>query len=138
MNPNANRTYASNKFEGMSPERIVLALYDGSLTAMERATQAIDSNDQKTLGEQLSKAIAIIGELQASLDQQRGGEISERLNALYTYVIKGLLEANVQRDASRVDEMHGHIKTVRDGWAGMVEQVAKERCKVDTKPTEYV
>lgn len=122
-----NRAYASNKFEGMSPERIVLALYDGALASMDRARAAIAEEDKKTLGEQLSKAMAIIGELQASLDKERGGEISERLDALYGYVIRGLLEANVQCDSDRIVEMHGHINTVRDGWAEMVEQVAAQK-----------
>lgn len=129
MNPNANRAYASNKFEGMSPERIVLALYDGALLAMDRAVAAIGEHDQKVLGEQLSKAMAIVGELQASLDKERGGEISERLDGLYGYVIHGLLEANVQKDADRISEMKGHISVVREGWAEMVEQVSAEKSR---------
>lgn len=127
MKSNANLAYAANKFEGMSPERIVLALYDGALSSMDRARDAITEDDQKTLGEQLSKAMAIIGELQASLDKERGGEISDRLDALYGYVIRGLLEANVQKDKDRINEMSSHIQTVRDGWAEMVEQVAKSK-----------
>ena len=127
MKPNANRAYAANKFEGMSPEGIVLALYDGALSSMHRARKAINDEDQKILGEQLSRAIAIIGELHASLDKERGGEISERLDGLYSYVIRGLLDANVQKDVELIEEMEGHIQTVRDGWAQMVEQVARER-----------
>lgn len=139
MKPNANRAYASNKYEGMSPERIVLALFDGALLAMDRAREALTGGDTKLLGEQLSKAMAIIGELQASLDKERGGEISERLDALYGYVLRGLLDANMQKDAEKIGEMRGHITTVRDGWAEMVEQVAKSRSQeVPQKPTGYV
>lgn len=136
MKPNANRAYATNKFEGMSPERIVLALYDGALQAMDRAREAIAEEDQKILGEQLSKAMAIIGELQASLDKERGGEISERLDSLYAYVIRGLLDANVQKNPELIVEMHGHIQTVRDGWAQMVEQVSAAKSKeAPARPT---
>lgn len=134
MNPNANKAYTSNKYEGMSPERIVLALFDGALLAMDKSATAIEEDDQKLLGEQLSKAMAIIGELQASLDKERGGEISERLDALYGYVIRGLLDANVNKDAEKVREQHGHIKTVRDGWAEMVEQVAKTKHQHQLEP----
>lgn len=129
MKPNANRAYATNKFEGMSPERIVLALYDGALTAMDLARAAIADDDQKVSGEQLSKAMAIIGELQASLDKERGGEISERLDSLYAYVIRGLLDANVKKDTGLIEEMHGHIMVVRDGWAEMVEQVTASKSR---------
>ena len=135
MKANANRAYASNKFEGMSPEAIVLALFDGALHAMDRARAAVEEDDRRVLGEQLSKAMAIIGELQASLDKERGGEISERLDALYGYVIRGLLEANVQSDGERIVEMHGHIKTVRDGWAEMVEQVAQAKSREAAPPS---
>lgn len=129
MNPNANRAYASNKYEGMSPERIVLALFDGALLAMDRAREALGREDQKVLGEQLGKAMAIIGELQASLDKERGGEISERLDALYSYVIRGLLDANVQQDDEKIVEQRRHIQTVRDGWAEMVEQMVKTKAQ---------
>jgi flagellar protein FliS len=129
MKPNANRAYATNKFEGMSPEQIVLALYDGALSAMDRAREAIPRDDQKVLGEQLSKAMAIIGELQASLDKERGGEIGERLDSLYAYVIRGLLDANLKKDPDIITEMHGHIATVREGWAEMVEQLAASKSR---------
>ncbi len=127
MKPNPSRTYASNKFEGMSPERIVLALYDGAIQSMERARLAVDEDDQKTLGEQLGRAMAILGELQASLDKDKGGEIGERLDGLYGYVIRTLLDANVNKDGPRIAECRGHIETIREGWAELVEQLAEAR-----------
>ena len=96
MNPNANRAYASNKYEGMSPERIVLALFDGALLAMDKAREAIAGDDQRVLGEQLSKAMAIIGELQASLDKERGGAIRERLDRQDVLFKIRLLQASLR------------------------------------------
>ena len=127
MKPNANRAYAANKYDGMSPERVVLALYDGAIRSMDLARDAIEENDQRVLGEQVSKAMAIISELQASLDKEKGGEIGDRLDDLYTYVMRGLLEANVSKDADRLVEVCSCIKTVRDGWAQMCDSLTSEQ-----------
>ncbi len=127
MNANYNRAYATNKFDGMSPEQIILALYDGTIAALDKAHGGIEANEPNVAGEGISKAMAIVGELQASLNKEAGGELGERLDALYSYVLRGLLEANMTNDGDKLREMQAHIKEIRDGWAAMVDSMAQQK-----------
>jgi flagellar protein FliS len=47
---------------------------------------------------------------------EKGGEISENLNSLYDYMQLQLVQANIERDHKKVDEVISLIKTVKDGW----------------------
>jgi len=120
MYPQQKNAYVANQVEGMSPERLILAMYDAALRNLARATDALDRGDVQRKGENLSKTLAIVTELQASLNRD-AGELSEQLESLYDYVIRCLTTANVENDKAKVKEASGLIKTVRDGWAQMLE-----------------
>ena len=120
------KAYATNQYLQMSPERLVLALFDGALTSMYRAEDAIREGALARKGEALSKAIAIIAELQASLNHEAGGELADRLEALYDYVIRGLVQVNLAGDLERLDHLRTLIAETREGWAGMMESLAKD------------
>jgi len=105
----------------MPPERIVLALFDGILVNLERAIFALDDGDMETRGVALQKALAIVSELQASLDLERGGEIGVSLNMLYSYVSRELVRANLNDDRDAMLYCGRLIQEVREGWCEMVE-----------------
>lgn len=123
----APAVYRQNMFEGMSPERITLALYDGALMAIKRAQQASAEGQVAARGEQLSKALAIIGELAASLAMDKGGELAENLRDLYEFSTFELLDASLHDDVEKMKNVEAVIQEIRDGWAQMCDEVAKNR-----------
>jgi flagellar protein FliS len=120
------KAYATNQYLQMSPERLVLALFDGALTNMYRAEDAIHEGSVARKGEAISKAIAIVAELQASLNHDAGGELADRLEALYDYVIRGLVQVNIGGDVEKLEHLRGLISETREGWAGMMEALARD------------
>ena len=54
--------------------------------------------------------------LNASIDAEAGGEISANLSALYQYIIRRLLEANVQNDSEILDEVGRLLREIKGGW----------------------
>jgi flagellar secretion chaperone FliS len=86
---------------GASPHRLVVMLYQGARQAIAQARMHLQQGGTSAVaarGNAISKAIRIIESgLQASLNIEAGGEIAERLNALYSYMARRLLEANVQK-----------------------------------------
>ena len=115
------KAYTTNQYASMPPERIVLALFDGILVNLERAIFALDDGDMETRGVALQKALAIVSELQASLDLERGGEIGVSLNMLYSYVSRELVRANLNDDRDAMLYCGRLIQEVREGWCEMVE-----------------
>jgi flagellar protein FliS len=75
-------------------------------------------------GQSISKAMAIIGEgLNASLDKKAGGELAENLSALYTYMVKRLVDANVNNDPAALDEVTRLLGELKEAWDSIRPQV---------------
>ena len=65
---------------------------------------------------QIGSAISIIEGLKASLDFEKGGEISKNLDALYEYINHILLQANIKSDESLLDEAGKLLSQIKMGW----------------------
>ncbi|WP_142804333.1 flagellar export chaperone FliS [Tepidiphilus sp. J10] len=107
------------------PRQLILMLYDGALLALAEATVAIEQKDVPKRAKSISHAIAIIHDgLHASLDMESGGELSQRLAALYDYMVERLTQANATNNAAAVQEVSGLLRTLREAWAEMPRQQA--------------
>jgi flagellar protein FliS len=91
-------------------------LYDAALRSTATAREAMVSQDIRTRKSSLSKAMAIINELQSVLDLERGGTIAEELDRIYTWINSRLLDAVVKQDAQPIDEVRRVLQTLRDAW----------------------
>ena len=123
------KAYRQNQLEGMPPERLTLMLFEGAVNFINVAKEAAAKGDCATRGERISRALAIIGELQATLNLEQGGEIAQNLMVLYDYLTQQLLLANLHSDVELLTHLASVLDEVRSGWAEMVEQVAKERAE---------
>lgn len=113
-----------------SPERLILMLYDGALSAMHRAKEGFalqnvrDRNE--TISNNLIKAQNIFAELQRSLRMDKGGEFADRMFELYEFYNLKLNEANFKKRVEPIDTVIKLFVEVRDAWAEMLsKQVAK-------------
>lgn len=106
------------------PHMLIALLYDGALLAIARAREETATKQIEAKGRSISKAIAIIGEgLNASLDQKAGGKLAEDLSALYTYMVKRLVDANVQNDVATLDEVAMLLGELKGAWDAIRPQV---------------
>jgi len=111
--------------EYANPHRLIQMLLDGALEKMVIAKSFILRKDIAGKGENISWAIRIIGGLQASLDEDKGGEVAETLNSLYVYLVTRLSEANLKNDAVMIDECIAIIKNIKEGWDGISDEAEK-------------
>jgi flagellar protein FliS len=106
-----------------SPQKLVVMLYDGVIVALLSAINHIKSSNIAAKGASISKAITIIDNgLRASLDKKAGGEIAENLDALYDYMSRRLLQANIKNDISIIQEIHGLMSNLREAWVAIGEK----------------
>lgn len=104
--------------ETSDPHRLVLMLFDGAITAISLARIHMDSNDIAQKGQAISKAINLISNgLAASLDKESGGELAERLAALYEYMAQRLLFANLKNSTAALEEVQELLGSLREAWA---------------------
>jgi flagellar protein FliS len=100
-----------------SPHKLVLMLFEGARLAVTEARLHMQHNETAAKGEAISKAIAIIDHgLKASLDVGAGGEMAEKLHALYEYMTSRLLVANLRNQPEALDEVGRLLAELNGAW----------------------
>jgi flagellar protein FliS len=102
---------------------LVVMLYDGALRFLAAAREAHGRRDLIARGNALSRALAIIAELQSTLNLKEGGAIAEELDRLYSYITWRLMDVNVKQDGTALDEAHKLLSTLSDAWAQTANRV---------------
>ena len=105
-----------------TPHKLIEMLFKGAKDALAQAMGAIEQKDFEAKGKKISKATEIILNLQTYLDKEKGGEIAENLNELYTYMAKVLIDANRTNDLEKLREISVLLDTVSEGWTSMPEE----------------
>ncbi len=99
------------------PHKLILLLYQGALLAIASAKNHMLRKDVALKGKSVSHAISIIDEgLRASLNKEVGGELASNLSALYEYMTRRLVQANLQNDPAILDEVSGLLAELRTAW----------------------
>jgi flagellar protein FliS len=92
-------------------------LYDGAVRFVGEAREAHLRQDLRTRGRSISKALAVISELQNTLDLERGGAVADELDNLYTYINSRLLDVTLKQDVAACDEVQKLLGPLRDAWS---------------------
>ena len=108
--------YLQTQIRSSSPLELVVLLYDGALRASAAACDAMERKDIPTRRVAVSKTLAIIGELQNTLDMKNGGALAEQLDQLYTWMTAELVQATVHQDVRPIQGVRRVLETLRDGW----------------------
>jgi|SRR5690606_1273064 len=98
------------------PKQLITMLYDGALTHLARARGFMQQREPAAKGEAISRVIDILGGLRGALDAEKGGEIAERLGALYDYMERRLTLANIENRVEMVDEVSHLLNEIRSAW----------------------
>ncbi|MBK1719484.1 flagellar export chaperone FliS [Thiocystis violacea] len=109
------------------PHRLIQMLFEGALERIAVARGAMDQGNIRVKGEKLSQAIAIIDGLRCSLDHEQGADLAEKLEMLYEYMSRRLLEGNMRNDPSALDEVSRLLREIKSGWdaiPGMLRQAS--------------
>jgi len=111
--------YKRMQVETASQGRLIIMLYDGALKNLRSAKKSIVHKDINGAHNFLIKAQDIIRELNATLNMN-AGEIAQNLRNLYLYMLKSLVEANVAKDAAKVEEVIELLSTLKEAWDSII------------------
>ena len=98
------------------PMELVCLLYQHAQDAVREARQHLANRDIAARGRAISKAVALIGELNSSLDHKVGGSISSNLKQLYEYMTLRLTEANIRQQEAPLIEVESLLATLSQAW----------------------
>ncbi|SMF26993.1 flagellar protein FliS [Paenibacillus barengoltzii] len=110
------QAYQKNKYETASPHRLTLMLYNGAIQFAGKAKQAIVDKNIAETNTYVQKTQDIIYELISSLNTKEGGEVASNLKSLYFYIIDRLVEANIKKLTTPLDEVIGILQEIKAAW----------------------
>jgi len=113
---NGLNAYRQTQVQSRTPLELVVMLYDGALKAMTTACDAIERGDIAARRDALSRALAIVSELQSTLNLEAGGPIAASLDELYGYANRRLLDAAMNNDPKPILEIRRIMETLREAW----------------------
>ncbi|WP_461208336.1 flagellar export chaperone FliS [Desulfocurvus sp. DL9XJH121] len=95
---------------------LLILLYDGAIKFLSQAKDKMAEKDYAQKGILISKAIDVIGELDSSLNPEKGGEVAQNLHQLYFYCNTRLLRANLEMNPDLLDEVIRILAALREAF----------------------
>lgn len=102
--------------ESADPHGLITLLMDGALERLVKARAHMLRGEVAAKGEAITRCIEILGGLRGSLDAKVDPVLVGRLDSLYDYMSRRLLQANLRDDASLIDEVSNLLQPIRDSW----------------------
>jgi flagellar protein FliS len=108
--------YRQTEIQSRTPLELVVMLHDGALRHLRAAKAAIERRDIRARKESVGRLLAILAELQNTLDVERGGDIATSLDELYAFMIRRTMDSVSNNQAGPLSEVERVIVTLREGW----------------------
>jgi flagellar protein FliS len=125
----ARLSYREAAVRGATPVRLVVLLYEQALDDLRYAIAALEKGEIEARTRKINHAIVVIGQLQASLDLEQGGQVARNLERFYQVVRKGLVAAQFQQSARALQEQVSHLLLVHKAWLEVERAVAEAHHK---------
>jgi flagellar protein FliS len=124
------QSYLRTKVLTATPEQLQLMLYDGAIRFSEQARVALEKKDFESSFTLLTRAQKIIAEMVSSLKHDVSPELCGKLAALYNFVYRKLIEANIEHTLKPLDEALQILRYQRETWVLLLDQLGKHKAAV--------
>ncbi len=111
--------YKNNKVMSASGPELTLMLYDGAIKFLNIADFAIEKNDLGKAHQHIMKVEKIIEYLRNTLDMKY--PVAQDFENMYSYIYRRLIEANLSKDREIIEEINGHMHSIRDNWVEVMK-----------------
>ena len=132
--PRGIDAYRRTEAQSASPLQLVVMLYDGALRFLNEASAAQASGDMPRRAHAMRRVAAIIAECHSTLDLEKGGPVAAELDRLYSYISGRLLDINIKRDPTAIDEIYRLLTPLRNAWAEAAVQGTMAAAAVPATP----
>ena len=109
--------------ESASPHRLIQMMMERVLAKIAMARGSIEQEQIGRKGKLIGDAISIINGLQVSLNYKADKDLAGNFDALYGYMTRRLLDANVNNDPEILVEVAGLMHELKDAWDAIAYQV---------------
>ena len=129
-------SYQKNQISGMSQKDLIVLLYSGAVNFLKQAQKFLQQEKPAEFSDSIERVHRIIYHLYTTLDFERGGEIADRLGALYTFIISQLYIVNSTKNEKIISDLLIIISDLKEGWQGLnMDDVKKTKGRGGVMPT---
>lgn len=116
----AAKAYLSTQVTTATQGDLLLMLYDTAIKHLKQAKDKMAARDFAGKGILITKAIEIVSELHECLNKERGGEVAKNLSQVYFFCNTRLLQANMEMNPVKVDEVVDILAGLRQAFAQII------------------
>jgi len=109
-------------FNTSHPLKIILMLYDGSISFLKQSIEYAEKNDIKNKNIYANMARDIIVEFNNALNIESGGKLAKSLRSLYFFMNRQLMESNWHNDIQGLKDVVQLLSSLREGWQDVYDQ----------------
>lgn len=114
---------AHGAVEDADPHALVVTLFDAVSGRLAAARSCAERKETGRMAQLLHSSVVLIAELRGSLNLKDGGPLAQNLSALYDYMIRRLMLANLQANTSYMAEVAGLLAEIRSAWVAIAPEV---------------
>ncbi|MFO7608838.1 MAG: flagellar export chaperone FliS [Candidatus Krumholzibacteriia bacterium] len=113
---NGTQRYRETDIGTMSPEKIIVMLYERAIRDLEQAGEALGRGERGEVNRLVLHSQTIIAELRAALDHRAGGEVAANLESLYEWLFREHLALLAAPEARRLDDCVKVLTPLLEAW----------------------
>jgi flagellar protein FliS len=136
MSTRAPNSYLRDAILTATAEQLQLMLYDGAIRFARQGRDALEARDFEKSYEKLSRAQAIIAEMENGLRPEVNPELCSRMASIYGFLYRKLVDASVNRDSKAIDDALKVLYIERDTWVMLIEKVNQVRAAGISAPQD--
>jgi flagellar protein FliS len=118
------RQYRELAIKSATPVGLIIVLYDMAIESLAHAIREIDAGNIEGRTADLNHALAVVSELQRSLNMEAEGDVAKRMTDLYDVVRGKILEANIKVSKDIIERVAIVLSSVREAWQVVEEKTA--------------
>src|SRR4051812_34282568 len=122
-----SQEYLKTKVMTASPEMLTLMLWDGAIRFAEQGKEAILKKDIEASYKALVRSQRVGMGLNRGLKHEVNPDLCGKLAALYNFIYRRLVDANLEKEAKFVDDALEIMRHQRETWVMLMDQLTKER-----------
>jgi flagellar protein FliS len=122
MNP-----YFEQKILSVDPIELIRLVYERARSCVADAREHLRNKRILERSAATMRAYMAIHELLSALQPEAAPELCGRLQSLYLYMQKRLLEANMRQEDAPLAEVLKLLMTLEEGWSGVAKELAADR-----------
>jgi flagellar protein FliS len=116
-------TYLETEVATASPLRLHLMVVEAAIRYARRAGAALEAGDAHGAAQAFARSRESVGELIAAIRPDPNAELSERLRALFVYVVRQLAQAELRSDAALLQSALHVLELHRETWLALISQL---------------